>query len=157
MDYGAIGEFHALPAIVTVHGIVAANKCRDFSDSQLAHFLLQLADVVAAAVRRRVAPIHEAVHKNFFDFLLLGHFQQRKQMLDVRMHAAIAEQADEVQLAGAAAFHCLLKERYVLQLFAGDQQINPRDVHVHDAPRAHVHVTDFTVAHLAVGQTDEWA
>jgi hypothetical protein len=59
-----------------------------------------------------------------------------------------------MQLTLPPTFHRLLKERNVLQLLLRDEQINPRDIHVHDAPRAHVHVAYFAVAHLAFGQTD---
>ncbi len=97
------------------------------------------------------------MHENFFDFLLLGHLQQGEEMPDVRVHAPIAQQTEEMQLTLATAFHRLLKERNILQLLLGDEQINPRDIHVHDAPRAHVHVAYFAVAHLPFGQTHEGA
>ncbi len=116
--------------------------------------MLQLADEVAAAVWRRVAAVHEAVNEDALDFLLLGHFEQREEVLDVRVHAAVAQESDEVQLVLAAALHRLLKERHVLQLFVGDQKIDARDVHVNDSAGADVHVAYFAVAHLAFGQAD---
>ena len=157
MRHGAICQLDALPAIVAVHRVIAAHHRGDFSDAQLPHFLLQLADEIAAAVWRSVAAVHEAVHENFFYLVLLGHFQQRKQMVDVRMHAAIAEQTQKMQLALPAAIHGLLKQRHLVQLFVGDQQIHTRDIHVHHAPRAHVHVAHFAVAHLSLGQAHRWA
>ena len=93
--------------------------------------------------------------KYSFDFLLLGHLQQREQMMDVRMHAAVAQQAQKMQAPLPPALHRPLKQQHVLQLFFGDHQINSRDVHVHDASRAHVHVAHFTVAHLAFRQAHE--
>jgi len=93
--------------------------------------------------------------KHFFHFLLFGHLQQRKQMLNVRVHSAVAEQSKEMQLPGSSALHCLLKQRHAWQLLVGDQQVNARDVHVHDAPCAHVHVPHFAIAHLAFGQSDK--
>ncbi len=77
-------------------------------------------------------------------------------MLNVRVHAAIAQQSHKMQLPAPPALHRLLKKRHVLQLLVRDQQINPRDVHVHDSARAHVHVPHFTVAHLSFGQSDKW-
>src|SRR6267154_1148311 len=94
----AIGQFDALPAVVAVHRVVAPYQRSDFADAQLAHLLLQLPDVIASAVRRRVAPVHKTVHKHFFHILLFGHLQQRKQMLNVRVHSAVAEQSEEMQL-----------------------------------------------------------
>src|SRR5258708_15174774 len=77
-------------------------------------------------------------------------------MLDVRVHAAVAEQAEEMQLPGSSALHRLLKQRHALQLLIRNQQINACDVHVHDAPRAHVHMSHFAIAHLPFGQPDKW-
>ncbi len=61
-----------------------------------------------------------------------------------------------MQLPSPPALHRLLKKRHVLQLLVLDQQVDPRDVHVYDAPRAHVHVPHFAVAHLPFRQSDEW-
>ena len=154
---GAVGQLHALPAIIAIHGVVTADESGDLSDLQLAHLLLQLADEIAAAVRRRVAAVHEAMDEDFLDFLLLGHFEQREKMLDVRVHAAIAEQAEEVELALAAALHRLLKQRNILQLLVGDEQVDAGHVHVDDAAGADVEVADLAVAHLAFRQAHERA
>ena len=56
---------------------------------------------------RRVAAIQEAVDENALDVLLARHSQQRKKMLYVRVHAAIAQQAEKMQIACAAAHHRL--------------------------------------------------
>jgi len=132
---GAIGEFDALPAVVAIHRVVAADEGSDFADAEFAHFLLELADEVAAAVGRSVAAVHEAVDEDFFDFPLLGHFEEREEMVDVRMYAAVAEEADEMQLALAAALHGLLEERDLVELFVGDEEIDAGDVHVDDRGR----------------------
>src|SRR5258708_39662295 len=71
------------------------------------------------------------------------------------MHAAIAQQSDKMKLPRSPTLHGLLEQRHVLQLLVGNEQVNSRDVHVHDATRAHVHVPDFAVAHLSFGQSDE--
>ncbi len=105
-------------------------------------------------MRRRVAPIHKTVDENVFNLLLLGHLQQREEMVDVRVYAAVAKQSHQVQLPLPAAFHRLLEKRHVLQLLVGDQQIDARDVHVHDAPRADIEVPDLAVAHLPFRQAD---
>src|SRR5208283_1376417 len=154
VDEGAIGEFDALPAVVAVHGVVAANEGGDFADTEFAHFLLEFADVIAAAVGRGVAAVHEAVDEDLFDFPLLGHFEESEEVVDVGMHTAIAEQADEVELALAAALHGLLEERDLIELLVGDEEINAGDIHVHDAAGADVEVADFAVAHLAHGEAD---
>src|SRR5260370_4333099 len=157
VDDGAIGEFDALPAIVAVHGVIAADQGGNLPDAEFTTFLLELAHEIAAAARRRVAAVHEAVDENVFHLLLLGHFEQREEMMDVGVHAAIAEQTHQMQMALAAAFHRLLEQRHALQLLVGDEQIDARDVHVHDAAGADVEMADFAVAHLAFGKADVWA
>src|SRR2546422_4562421 len=72
------------------------------------------------------------------------------------MHAAVAQQSRKMKLSGPPALHRLPKQRHVLQLLIGDQQVDPRNVHVHDPPRTHVHVPHFAVAHLSLGQSDKW-
>src|SRR3989442_2443677 len=42
------------------------------------------------------------------------------------------------------------------QLLVSDQEVNSRNVHVHDSPSAHVHVPHFAVTHLPFGQADKW-
>jgi hypothetical protein len=112
----AVGECDAFPAIVSVHRVVPAYDGSDFADAKLAHPLLQLADVVTAAVGGRIATVHEAMHENSLHLFLLGHFEQRKEVIDVRVDAAVAEQAKEVQLPPTAALHRLLEEGYLVQL-----------------------------------------
>ena len=71
----AISQLDAFPAVVAVHRVVAPHQRCCLAYSQLAHLLLQLTHVVAPAVRRRVASVHEAVHKHSFHFLLFRHLQ----------------------------------------------------------------------------------
>ena len=73
------------------------------------------------------------------------------------MHAAIAQQSDEMQLPLAATLHGLLKQRHAFQFLVRHQQVYAGDVHVHDAPGADIHVAHFAVAHLAFGQSHERA
>jgi hypothetical protein len=59
-----------------------------------------------------------------------------------------------VQPTLAATVHGLLEKRHVLQLLVGNEQVDARDVHVHDAAGADVEVADFAIAHLAFGKPD---
>src|SRR5262249_48118480 len=108
-----------------------------------------------ATVRRRVAAIHETVHKNFFNFVAFGHFQQRKKVFDVRVNAAIAQQSEKMKRA--TALHRLFEKWDFVELLVRNENIDFRDVHAHDAARADIHVADFTVAHLSFGQADSRA
>ena len=152
----AVGQLDAFPAIVAVHGVIAAHDRRNLADAQLAHLLLQLAHVFLPAVRWRVPAIHEAMHKDLFDLVPLGHLQQDKQVMDVRVHAAIAQQAKKMQLPLPATLHRLLEQGHLLQLIVRNHQIDARDVHVHDSPGADIHVAYFAVAHLSFWQAHRW-
>ena len=154
MNHGAVGFLDALPAIVAVHGVVAADDGGNLADAVFAHFLFERAQEIDAAIGRGVAAVHEAVDENARDFIFAGHAQQRVEMFDVRVDAAIAEEAEEVELAGAAAFHGFEEQRLALEFAAGDELVDARDVHVHDASGADIQVADFAIAHLSFGQAD---
>ena len=154
MDHGAIGLLDALPAIVAVHRVVAAADAGDLAHAVLAHLLLELAQEVDAAVGRRVAAVHEAVDENVLHLVFARHAQQLEQMLDVRMHAAVAHQPDQMQLASAAALHRVEQQRLAEEFAAGDQLVDARDVHLDDAAGADIQVAHFAIAHLPFGQAD---
>ena len=58
-------------------------------------------------MRWGVAAIHETVDEDALDVMLPRHAQQREQVLHVRVHAAVAQQAEKMQIARPAAFHRL--------------------------------------------------
>ena len=78
-------------------------------------------------------------------------------MILVRVHAAIGEQAEEMQspLAGTRRRHrcqqCGVGEQFAIL----DHEIDLGDVHVDHAACANVEVADFAVAHLPGGQADK--
>src|ERR1700761_4133271 len=103
MDESAVGALDALPAIVAIHGVVAAGHGGDLA-AELAELLFEPRDVVDAAVGRRVAAVHETVDENFFNFGFAREFEKREEVVDVRVHAAVADEAHEVELVAASAF-----------------------------------------------------
>ena len=84
--------------------------------------------------------------------LALRHFQQRVDVRDVAVHAAVRDEPEEVQ-CGAFAGRLLhrreqgfiFKEAAVFDILRDAGQIL-----VDDPAGAHVHVADFRIAHLAV-------
>jgi hypothetical protein len=76
----------------------------------------------------------------------------------IRMHAAVREQAKEMQLAttGAGVLHSIEQHGMLEEFAVLDHQLNASGVHVNDAPGTNVEVTDFAVAHLAFGKSDVW-
>src|SRR5579864_3757373 len=76
-------------------------------------------------------------------------------MLDVRVDTTIAEKSDEMKLPLAPALHRFEKQRLADKLPARDQRIDARDVHMNDAPRAHVQVAHLAIPHLPFRQSDK--
>src|SRR5712691_508401 len=157
VNHRAIGLFDALPAVVAVHGIVAPDDRRNLPAAEFAKLLLQLTQKIRAARGRSVAPVQEAMHKDALDLVLARNAEQREHMLDVRVHAAITQQAQQVQLPLAPSLHSLEKQRLPEERAAGDELVHARDVHVDDTARADIEVAHFAVAHLSFGQADEGA
>jgi hypothetical protein len=59
-----------------------------------------------------------------------------------------------MQLVRARAIHCLDKQRLAGEFAAGNELIDPRDVHLDDAAGPDVKMSHFAVAHLAFGKSD---
>ena len=75
-------------------------------------------------------------------------------MLDVRVDAAVAHRPMRCSWRCASALHGFEQQRLLEEFAGGDKLFDARDVHLHDAARAHVQVAHFAVAHLAFGQAD---
>src|SRR5208283_5050505 len=58
-----------------------------------------------------------------------------------------------MQLSLPPAFHGLLEQRYLVKLLVGNHQVDARNVHMHNAPGAKIHVPDFAVPHLPFGES----
>ncbi len=147
----------AFPALVAIHRVVAAVDGGHFAHAVLAHLLLELGDIPRAGVGRGVAAIHECVHEDALQSVLARHAQQRVEMFLVRVHAAVGDKSEQMQLRAALArpLHGLHDRRLFRELPCGNQRVDARDVHLHNAAGADVQVADFAVAHLPVGQADK--
>src|SRR5439155_4345926 len=67
-------------------------------------------DVCSSVLKVERVFVHEAMHEDALDLVLLGHLKQREEMVDVRVHAAIAHEPQQVQLSRAPALHRLQKQ-----------------------------------------------
>src|SRR6266496_4055777 len=61
----------------------------------------------------------------------------------------------EAAFSGARELHGIEQQGMLEQFAIPDHQIDAGNVHVHDASGADVEMSDFAVAHLAFGQSDE--
>jgi len=67
------------------------------------------------------------VDQDVLDFLLLGHFQQCEQMIDVRVHAAIAKQAHQCsRRCRPRSIACGKAARFAM--LVGDEQVDAGNV-----------------------------
>ena len=153
---GGVGLFHPVPAVVAVHGVVAAGDGGDFAHAQLGELLLELLDVALAGIGRDVAAVHDGVHVQLGGAQVLCQVQQAEQMLDVAVHAARGEKAH--QMDGFAALDGGLHGPHNGLVFADGAILDgfgdAGELLVHDAARTDVGVAHLAVAHLAVGQAN---
>ena len=89
-----------VPTLVAIHCVIAArDACHAHGvlESALDDEVLQLLHVALAARRRDVAAVHKRMHAHIADAAFHGMLDERIQMLVAGMHAAIGEQAHEMQ------------------------------------------------------------
>ncbi len=150
---GAIGLDHALPALVAIHGVVAAADRRD-RDRRRQRFR-QARDIVPRGARRRVTAVGKGVHdgrqvRAHEDSCECGG------VILMRMHASGRYQPDE--MAGAAgsphAFDHALQRGGTVDLAAGDRLVDAGQILHHQPARADVEMADLGISHLSRGQAD---
>ena len=92
---------------------------------------------------------------DFFQALCLGHLQQGKQVLYVRVYAAVRQQAVQVQAGslGQTVIHRLVIGRICKKGAVINGAADPGQILEHHAAAADVGVPHLAVAHLSVGQT----
>ena len=156
---GIIGFFDAFPALVAVHGIVAAADGGDFTDAEFCALVFQFLEVFAGTAGQYVAAVEEGVDVDFLQAIALRHFQKTIEMLFTAVDAARRYQAQQVEsrVFFLDVFHGtdesrLLEESSVFDIL-GDlgQRL------VHNTSRTDIKMAHFRVANLAVRQTDVFA
>ncbi len=149
-----IGHLHAVPALVAVHGIVAADDAGHGAGT-LGAMILQLLDESLARAGVGVAAVHEAVQIHLLQAVVGRDVAQGEDMVERRVHAAVGCQAHQVQCLArlAGVFVGSLDLGIVQDSAALDSLVDFHQVLVHDTARADIEVTHLGVAHLAVGQT----
>ncbi len=155
MDDRIVGELGALPARVAVHRVVAAADRGDAT--RLAQPALELVQVALAAVRQRVAAVGEGVEDDVGHAFLRGELDRRLDVLPARVHAAVGDEAEQVQSPARALARPLAcrRQRLVFEEAAvGDRVVDPGQVLLDDRAGAEVEVADLGIAHLPIGQAD---
>ena len=150
-----------LPAVVAVHGPVAADDRRDAPHADLLDLRFDLAHIVDARERSGVAPVGEEMDADAvgLESLALRQFEQGVEVFETAVHARIRTDAQQVQ-AGAGvlgAAHRFEKDFVAEERAVADRLADAHRVLIHDAPGAEVLVPDFAVAGGAFGDADLFA
>ena len=153
---GGICLDNALPAVVSVHGVISAHDGGNLAYADFCQLVAELRNVIRAGSRRNVTAVEEAMHINLTEAVLLSHFHNGVEMGDVAVNAAVTHKTHKVQSTAVclAVFHCALESLIVKEIAVLDGLGNSGQFLVDDSAGAHVGVTDFAVAHLSVGKTD---
>ncbi len=153
-----VGPRHAIPALVAIHRVVAPRDARDPA-APLRQGLLQAFEVAARGAGRRVAAVGEGVHADARHAGARGELEEALEMPLVRVHAAVREQAHQVERRAARLrLPDRLRESRVLEERPVAQgEVDPKKV-LRDHPAgAERQVPDLGVAHHAGRQSDGFA
>ena len=154
VDDQVVGGADAVPAVVAVHGVVAADQAGDAALAELGEGGVEQFDGGLGAAWRGVAAVEEGVQVDLLGAALRGQLGHGDQVVLVAVHATVGEQAEDMHgLAGTGRLvHCASEHGVLEELAVTDGLGHPGEVLVNHAAGAEVHVTDFGVAHLPVGQ-----
>ena len=153
-DDGAVRALGPLPAPVAVHGVVAPRHRRHARAAPGRGRSLDLRDEVGAPGRGGVAAVGDGVHEHARHPEPGRHVQEGGQVPLVAVHPAVRHEPDEVQgvpVAGAAG-HRGGERGIPEEVAVADAAVDARQVLVHHAAGAEVHVPDLGVPHLAGGE-----
>ena len=96
-DHRLVRALDAVPPVVAVHRVVPPDDGRHLPGADLGRLRQQGAEVVDPALRRGVPPVEHGMEEHLRDAALLRHPQQRVKVRVKGVHAAVGEQAHEVQ------------------------------------------------------------
>src|SRR5690606_5537441 len=86
---------YTLPAIIAVHGIITTNGRNDFACTA-GDFLLQRIQIAYTRIRVCISSIEKGMYKYLLQAGIAGSLAETHQVVDMRMHAAVGQQADKV-------------------------------------------------------------
>ena len=165
LDQQIIGFTHALPALVAIHSVIAADKTGHRPGQRTrVHLFFNLAHKAKTALGIRVAAIHESMHITLFHPFALSKRQKRFEMFERRMHAAVGEKPHHVQCA-ARAFHMIddcadfrvLSQRMALRILRTAGTVDLDKALIDHAAGTDVEMPHLGVPHLAFGKAHIFA
>ena len=151
-----VHRFDALPALVAVHGEVAAGDAADTRARRLFQLLADALQIGFCAFRRRIAAVEESMHDDILQAVFVCQPQQCEQVLFMAVNAAVRQQAQQMQAfaAGLGLVYRCQQVRIAEEVAGFDVVIDARNILAHDPPGTDVQVADFRVAELVLRQAD---
>ena len=148
---GLVGPGNTVPTLVAIHRVIATrNACHAHGvlETALGDEVLQLLHVALAARRRDVAAVHERMHAHIADAAFHGMFDKRIQVLVAGMHAAIGEQAHEMQCGTRR--NSIVDHGIIADGAGAASHVDARELLMHHAAGADVEMPHLGVAHLTL-------
>ena len=154
VDDQLVGLLDPVPAVVAVHGEVAADQAGDAPLAELGERGVEQFDGRLGALWWSIAAVEKGVQVDPLGATLGRQLGHGGDVLLVAVHAAVGQQAEDVhRLAGAYRLIDRATDgRIVEELAVANGLGHPGEVLVHDAAGAEVHMADLGVAHLPVRQ-----
>ena len=155
IHHGLPGQGNPIPAVVAIHGIIAAADRGDLTHADPAHGLGKLGQVSGSAPGRGVAAIHEGVDIDLSRPDFFGHFQQSDEMADMTVHPAVGNKPEQMHrrtLDSGAAENP--GQRLVFEKIPGfNGPVDSGEILIDDAACADVEMPHLGIAHLPNRQT----
>ncbi len=151
-----IGRLDTGPAMVAVHGVVAADDGGDAAAAQFPELVLHEPQGGGGAAWRGVATIEKCVHIDLLRATPGGQLRHGVDMLLVAVHAAGRQQAEDMH--GTTGVHRQVHgigEGGIIEEGAGlDGTADAGELLVDHAPGTQIEMSHLRVAHLVAGQSD---
>jgi hypothetical protein len=142
--------------VVAIHPVVSATDAAD--DRTSLRRGQQLLEVAEPRAGHGVSPVEHDLDGDARHVLPLRELEQRQQMRVDGMHAARANEADEMQRA-PGCLHTATgvdEDRVLEEASVLDGVVDADEILLHHTTRAEVEVTDLAVAHLSARQPDRF-
>jgi hypothetical protein len=128
VDDRLVREMRAVPSLVAIHRVVPADDRGHSSGRGTRQRVMKLCEVADPSRRGRIAPVGNGVDEDAGDTSPRGHVDERMEMTLVTVHAAVGQEADEVQRVAipGAAVQAGGEDLVVEQLAVLDALVDPR-------------------------------
>ena len=97
VNHGGIGLFHTVPAVVAVHGVVAAHYRSDFAHADFLQLIGAFLHIILAGGGRYVAAVQQSVDIHILQAAALSQLHDGIEVGVMAVDAAVGQQADEME------------------------------------------------------------